>query len=108
MAREDVELYVYDPDEERFVPNPDVPVEDEEQGEMVGGEVIVLPYDQLAGYFTNAPGGNAPGTLYPPGTFYLVSQNRHIAVDGTIRVDVVVEISDNEPGKQYELRVTRS
>jgi hypothetical protein len=106
MANDD--LYVYDDDAEAFVPNPEVPQGDDVgDSELVGGEVVVLPYDQLAGYFTNQPGGTGSEVLYPPGTFYLVSQNRHISVDGTMRVDVVVEVADDMPGKQYELRVTR-
>jgi hypothetical protein len=109
MAREEQDLYIFDPAEERFVPNPELTKTDEfGVVDYVGGETVVLSYDQISGYFTDQAGGDSPGELYPPGTFYLVSQNRHISIDGTIRVDVVVEIVDEFPGKQYELRVTRT
>lgn len=107
MAEPD--LYIYDEDREDFVPNPELTSREQygEVGELIGGEIVVLSYEQLQGYSMDLPGGDASGSLYPPGAFYLVSQKRHIAVDGTIRVDVVVEIADDMPGKQYELRVTR-
>src|SRR5688500_12366643 len=109
MAEESQDLYVYDGSEERYVPNPELTKTDEfGVVDYVGGETVVLSYDQISGYFTHQPGGDSPGEIYPPGTFYVVEQRRHISVDGTIRVDLVMEIVDDMPGKQYELRVTRT
>lgn len=102
------DTYVFDPAEEKFVPNPEITQKDSfGRLDIVDGELVVLNYETLTGNYVQNPGGDSPGEIYPPGTVSLVSQTPHIAMDGTIRVDIVLEVVDEEPGQQYELRVTR-
>ena len=53
------------------------------------------------------PGGTAPGKVYPPESFYVLTQTVRLLPGGGTAVDVLIQVDDNADTNEYEVRLSK-
>lgn len=90
-------------------PNYNIPqglLDDFQYDEVFTDEISEEDQDTFAQEQEDGTGGS--DLLYPPQNFSVVQQDMHYATDGSLVVDIILEVDDMPNVTDYEIRVSKT